>query len=84
MPPPELVQEKTNLCKKRIMPDGKARNELNALERGEQLARRKDIYEALYPETKRGGDYGNQFTGGKGRLNDTVSFSQDTAAQTGQ
>ncbi len=30
------------------------RNELSALERGEQLAKRKDLYEAKYPQTKKG------------------------------
>lgn len=60
------------------------RNELTELERSEHLKRRKELYEARHPETKRGGDYGNQYTGGRSRLNDTVSFSQDTAAKTGQ
>ena len=34
----------------------------------------------LHPETKKGGDYGNQFVGGKPRLSENISFSQDTAA----
>lgn len=60
------------------------RNELSTLERAEHLARRKQLYESKYPEARRGGNYGNQHTGGKQRLNDIVSFSQDTSSRTGQ
>src|SRR5262249_37850363 len=42
-----------------------------------------EIYEIKHPETKRGGDYGNQYTGGKDRLSEIISFSQDTVAKTG-
>jgi ParB family chromosome partitioning protein len=59
------------------------RNELTALERSEQMKRGKEIYEALHPETKKGGDRGNQYTGGKDRLSETISFSHDTSAKTG-
>jgi len=58
------------------------RSELDYMERGEHLKRRKEIYEELYPETKRGGDYGNQYVP-KPRLNATVAFSQDTSNKTG-
>ena len=60
------------------------RNDLSLLERAEHLCRRKEIYERLHPETRRGGDYGNQHTRGKSRLNDNVSFSQSAASFTGQ
>lgn len=59
------------------------RAELTVLERAEPLARAKEIYESLHPDTKRCGDCGNQYTGGKPRLSETVSFSQATAAKTG-
>ena len=39
--------------------------QLGVLELAQSLERRKVIYEKLYPETKRGGDKGNQHTGGK-------------------
>lgn len=59
------------------------RNNGTALEQSEWLARRKDLYEAKHPETKKGGERGNQHTGGKKRQSETISFSQDTAAKAG-
>lgn len=65
-----------------------ARNELTALERSEQLAKRKALYEAKHPETKHGAKIGK--TSGKGRpieaaesATSVPSFSVDTAAKTG-
>jgi len=61
------------------------RQELTVLERAEQLARRKEIYEALHPEAKP-----VTVRGGPGRGNKTsdtmssvLSFSEDTATKTG-
>ncbi|MCX7428835.1 MAG: ParB N-terminal domain-containing protein [Planctomycetia bacterium] len=60
------------------------RHGFTAIEEAKALKRRKQVYEALHPETKRGGDKGNQHTGGKARQNESVSFSQDTATKTGR
>jgi hypothetical protein len=61
------------------------RNELTPLERGEQLARRKEIHEAIYPETA-----STRIRGGPGRGREKtnadsalVSIAEDTAAKTG-
>jgi ParB family transcriptional regulator, chromosome partitioning protein len=61
------------------------RCELSALELGEHLAARKEIYELLHPETRHGGDRGNQHVGGKQRdpLLAAASFVDDTAEKTG-
>ena len=62
------------------------RCELNFVDESEQLARRKDLYEMLYPETKRGAK--NQYTKNAQMLTDTVSvskksFADDTAETMG-
>lgn len=41
------------------------RNELIALDRCHHLYELKQVYERMYPETKNGGDHGNQHTGGR-------------------
>jgi ParB-like chromosome segregation protein Spo0J len=48
------------------------------------LARRKQLYLTLHPETAKGGDRGNQHTGGKTTDCRSASFSADTASKTGQ
>lgn len=60
------------------------RNELTALERGEELARRKEIYEAIHPETKSVRDRGGPGRGNKNERHDVASFSDDTASKVGQ
>lgn len=47
------------------------------------LKQRKEIYEAKYPEARKGGNRGNQYTGGKPRQSEIISFSQATAAKLG-
>jgi len=61
------------------------RNDLSELEHGQHLQRRKEIYEALHPEAKVGGD--RKSDEAKSKRNDFVlipSFSEDTAAKTGR
>jgi len=56
------------------------RKQLTKAEECKALARRKQIYESLHPETKRGGDK----TAKSKKQNDKMSFSSDTAAKTGK
>jgi ParB family transcriptional regulator, chromosome partitioning protein len=63
------------------------RHDLTAAEQAQQTARRKELYLKKHPETKHGGDRGNQHTGGKKRQTaDSAScpFTADTAARTGR
>jgi ParB-like chromosome segregation protein Spo0J len=64
------------------------RAELTVLERGEHLARRKEIYEALHPETKQGGAPGKPGGGKVAKTPDSgvlvPSFVEETARKTGK
>lgn len=54
------------------------RNDLHYIERGEQLKRRKEIYEARYPETRKG-QYGHKGNKTIKAESEIISFSEDTA-----
>jgi 16S rRNA G966 N2-methylase RsmD len=71
-------------AKLREIDENLARNDLTLLERAEHLLHRKELYERLHPETRKGGDHGNQHIGGKSRLNDKLSFSHSAATSTGR
>jgi ParB family transcriptional regulator, chromosome partitioning protein len=57
------------------------RQELTILERSEQLSRKKEIYEALHAETKRGNGPGRGRR--EKKRNKFASFADDTASKTG-
>ena len=59
------------------------RTRLNRQELGEQLLRRKDIYEMLHPETRQGMRNGQTAKSANLASLETKSFAQDTAEKTG-
>jgi N6-adenosine-specific RNA methylase IME4 len=58
------------------------RNELTVLQRGEQLLRRRELYLARYPQTKRGGAPGKAGGGKKAKTEIISAFADDVAAKT--
>jgi len=72
-----LAEIDENLC----------RAELTAAQRSKQLAKRKELYESLHPETRKGvagGKASGESRKGSKRTSDKMSFVQDTAAKTGK
>jgi modification methylase len=61
-----------------------SRNDLTLLERAEHLHLRKELYEQIHPETRRGGNHGNQHVGGRKRQNGKLPFCQTAASLTRQ
>jgi ParB family chromosome partitioning protein len=60
------------------------RNDLSYVGRGELMLRRKEIYEALHPETKAGGDRrSDKFLIVDSTIRKTPSFTEDTAVKIG-
>jgi ParB family chromosome partitioning protein len=62
------------------------RNEGTVLERAEWLKRRKELYEALHPQTRSGvagALASNKAQGRQGHANEMISFASDAAAKTG-
>jgi len=60
-----------------------ARSPLTAMEQTKALARRKEIYETLHPETKTGKKAAKTEGGKKARTPAAASFADDTAEKTG-
>jgi ParB family chromosome partitioning protein len=60
------------------------RAELSPAQEAAQIKRRKQIYEALHPQTKQGGAPGAAGGGKKAKMADAATFAKATAEATGQ
>jgi ParB family chromosome partitioning protein len=79
MIPAMVIDVNRDEAKLREIDENLARNDLTLLERAEHLRCRKEFYERLHPETRSGGDHGNQHTGGKKSQKDNLTFCQTAA-----
>jgi ParB family chromosome partitioning protein len=79
---PAIIEEMDDLhAELATIDENLIRQELTALEHAEQLARRKEIYEVLHPETKQGKGPGRGHR--EKKRNNFASFADDTASKTG-
>lgn len=67
-----------------VIDENLIRHQLTALQESQALKRRKEIYEALHPETKHGGAPGKAGGGKQAKGDKVSSFADDTAAKTGK
>ena len=82
---PAIITTNNKLkCELMRIDENLVRYELSTLERAEHLGRRKEIYESIYPETKRGGLPGKAGGGKKAKSEIISSFAKDTASKTGR
>jgi hypothetical protein len=59
------------------------RAELSPAERAVHIGKRKELYEKIHPETKKGGAPGNAGGGKKAKTAKLATFARDTATKTG-
>jgi len=61
------------------------RNDFNPMELAEGLSKRKELYEAIHPETKHNATFkGNQFEDSSKTKSDIDRFTEDTAKRIGK
>ncbi|SDH29625.1 ParB N-terminal domain-containing protein, partial [Roseospirillum parvum] len=81
--PAFVYQGSDEAARLREIDENLVRHELNPLDRAVFLAQRKEVYERLHPEAKRGGDRRSEAAADQTDTMSVWSFSRDTAERCG-